>query len=96
MISDYLFTTLAIIWSGIDNEKESIFCPQQENKRLSKDYSDMKARLSVREADNLKLEDLLDRLQEEKKRLTQRNNKLTANGTFGINQTHKRLKMNAF
>ena len=42
----------------------------------------MKARLAVREADNLKLEDLLDRLQEEKKRLTQRNNKLTANGQF--------------
>lgn len=50
-----------------------------ENKRLAKDYSDMKARLTVREADNLKLEDLLDRLQEEKKRLMQRNNKLTAN-----------------
>ena len=56
------------------------FCLLQENQRLAKDYSDMKARLAVREADNLKLEDLLDRLQEEKKRLTQRNNKLTANG----------------
>lgn len=40
----------------------------------------MKARLTVREADTLKLEDLLDRLQEEKKRLIQRANKLTANG----------------
>ena len=52
----------------------------QENKRLAKDFGDMKARLEVRESENLKLEDLLDRLQEEKKRLTQRNNKLTANG----------------
>ncbi|XP_025088561.1 testis-specific gene 10 protein-like isoform X3 [Pomacea canaliculata] len=50
-----------------------------ENSRLAKDYADMKARLTVREADTLKLEDLLDRLQEEKKRLIQRANKLTAN-----------------
>lgn len=40
----------------------------------------MKARLAAREADSLKLEDLLDRLQEEKKRLIQRTNKATANG----------------
>ncbi|KAL8621049.1 hypothetical protein ACOMHN_040574 [Nucella lapillus] len=50
-----------------------------ENKRMSNDTGDLKSKLSVREADNVKLEDLLDRLQEEKKRLMQRNNKLTAN-----------------
>ncbi|XP_076467897.1 centrosomal protein of 135 kDa-like [Babylonia areolata] len=50
-----------------------------ENKRLAKDFGDIKARLTVREADNRKLEDLLDRIQEEKKRLSQRNNKLVAN-----------------
>ncbi|KAL8598704.1 hypothetical protein ACOMHN_033268 [Nucella lapillus] len=50
-----------------------------ENKRLAKDCGDMKARLTVREADNHKLEDLLDRIQEEKKQLIQRNNKVTAN-----------------
>ena len=52
----------------------------QENHQLSKEYGDMKACLSKREADNRRLEDLLGRLQEEKKRLTQRNNKLTVNG----------------
>uniref|UniRef100_A0A2C9JE12 Centrosomal protein of 135 kDa n=1 Tax=Biomphalaria glabrata TaxID=6526 RepID=A0A2C9JE12_BIOGL len=50
-----------------------------EQNRLIKELGDLKARLSTREADNVRLEGLLDRVTEEKKRLGQRVNKLTAN-----------------
>ncbi|XP_059152466.1 centrosomal protein of 135 kDa-like isoform X1 [Physella acuta] len=50
-----------------------------EQSRLIKELSDTRARVSTREADNVRLEGLLDRITEEKKRLVQRVNKLTAN-----------------
>ncbi|CAL1543301.1 unnamed protein product [Lymnaea stagnalis] len=50
-----------------------------EQSRLIKELSDTRARVSTREADNVRLEGLLDRISEEKKRLVQRVNKLTAN-----------------
>ncbi|KAJ8298507.1 hypothetical protein KUTeg_025038 [Tegillarca granosa] len=50
-----------------------------ENNRISKDYNDTKAQLSVKKGDLLRLEELLDRVTEDKKRLSHRVNKLTAN-----------------
>jgi len=50
-----------------------------DNSRLIKEMSNAQARLSTREADNIRLEGLIDRVSEDKKRLTQRVNKLTAN-----------------
>ncbi|CAG5129994.1 unnamed protein product [Candidula unifasciata] len=50
-----------------------------EQSRLVKELADLKAHLATREADNVRLEGLVDRLSEEKKRLGQRVNKLTAN-----------------
>ena len=47
---------------------------------MIKEMSNAQARLSTREADNIRLEGLIDRVSEDKKRLTQRVNKLTANG----------------
>ena len=48
-----------------------------------KELGDVRARLTTREADNVRLEGLVDRITEEKKRLVQRANKLTANGESG-------------
>ncbi|XP_067662962.1 centrosomal protein of 135 kDa-like isoform X1 [Haliotis asinina] len=50
-----------------------------ETKRLSKELSEMKIRLSSKENENIRLEGLLDRIEEEKRRLSQRCNKMTAN-----------------
>ncbi|KAK3100318.1 hypothetical protein FSP39_018085 [Pinctada imbricata] len=50
-----------------------------DNQRLSKEYSDAKAQLSVKNGDILRLEELLDRVQEDKKRLSHRVNKMMAN-----------------
>ncbi|BFZ24412.1 hypothetical protein BsWGS_27451 [Bradybaena similaris] len=50
-----------------------------EQTRLVKELADVKTRLATREADNVRLEGLVDRISEEKKRLGQRVNKLTAN-----------------
>ncbi|GFS26865.1 centrosomal protein of 135 kDa-like [Elysia marginata] len=50
-----------------------------EQNRLMKELGDVRTRLTTREADNVRLEGLVDRITEEKKRLVQRANKLTAN-----------------
>ena len=61
-----------------------IYFGLQEACRLNKDVADLKSRLSAKDNDNLRMEALLDKLQEEKKRMTQRLNKLTVNGKTQI------------
>ncbi|XP_046325816.2 centrosomal protein of 135 kDa-like isoform X2 [Haliotis rufescens] len=51
----------------------------KETKRMSKELSEMKMRFSSKENENIRLEGLLDRIEEEKRRLSQRCNKMTAN-----------------
>ena len=52
----------------------------QENQRMNKEISEVKAQLSVKSGDLLRLEELLDRVQEDKKRLSNRCNKMMSNG----------------
>lgn len=47
---------------------------------MNKEISEVKAQLSVKSGDLLRLEELLDRVQEDKKRLSNRCNKMMSNG----------------
>ena len=57
----------------------------QENQRMNKEISEVKAQLSVKSGDLLRLEELLDRVQEDKKRLSNRCNKMMSNGILHLN-----------
>lgn len=50
-----------------------------ENQRIIKDFNESKAQLSIKNGDLLRLEELLDRVSEDKKRLSHRVNKLMSN-----------------
>ena len=52
----------------------------QENSRLTKDAAELKSQLTTKTGDLLRLEELHDRVAEDKKRLSHRVNKLMANG----------------
>ena len=56
----------------------------QENQRMNKEISEVKAQLSVKSGDLLRLEELLDRVQEDKKRLSNRCNKMMSNGIYWV------------
>ncbi|OWF52870.1 centrosomal protein of 135 kDa-like isoform X1 [Mizuhopecten yessoensis] len=50
-----------------------------EAQRITKDFNDTKAQLAIKNGDLLRLEELLDRVSEDKKRLSHRVNKLMSN-----------------
>ena len=52
----------------------------QGNQSLSKQQAELKQQLSVKNGDLMRLEELLDRVTEDKKRISHRVNKLVANG----------------
>ena len=57
-----------------------IYSFMQESARVAKDCAELKSQLATKTGDLLRLEELHDRVAEDKKRLSHRVNKLMANG----------------
>lgn len=66
---------------AVSNTFECVHQYLQERKNLHGDIQQLKSDALVQTQDNDRLEHLLARVQEDKKKLSERVNKLTANGT---------------